>query len=83
MIKKLLLMFIILFSLSQSINPTVLNVPSDYSSIQSAINSSVNGDTILVAPGNYLENINFTGKNILVTNHYILNNDINARIMRA
>jgi parallel beta-helix repeat protein len=45
----------------------VLNVPSEgYPSIQQAINLSTNGDTIIVAPGRYFENINFIGKAITV-----------------
>jgi len=37
-----------------------------YSSIQYGIDQSINGDTILVQPGTYEENINFNGKNIVV-----------------
>src|SRR5262245_23192392 len=44
-----------------------LNVPADYPTIQSAINAANNGDTVLVAPGTYYENINFNGKAITVT----------------
>lgn len=44
-----------------------LNVPADYSTIQSAINAAVNGDTVLVSPGTYFETINFQGKAITVT----------------
>jgi len=53
-----------------------LQVPSAYSSIQLAINASTDGDIVLVAPGTYLENINFKGKNILVTSHFILSDDL-------
>ena len=45
---------------------TVINVPADQPTIQAAINAAVNGDTVLVAPGTYLENINFLGKAITV-----------------
>ena len=45
---------------------TVINVPADQPTIQAAINAAVNGDTVLAAPGTYLENINFLGKAITV-----------------
>ena len=44
--------------------PATLLVPSTYSSIQYAIEEALPGDTILVAPGTYFENINFLGKSI-------------------
>jgi hypothetical protein len=53
----------------------VLNVPDDYGSIQAAINASQNGDTVLAAEGTYFENINFSGKNIIVASRYLLDND--------
>jgi len=43
-----------------------IHVPADYPTIQEAINTSVNGDTVLVAPGTYVENIDFVGKAIIV-----------------
>ena len=44
-----------------------IQVPGNYPTIQSAINAANNGDTVLVAPGTYVENINFSGKAITVT----------------
>jgi predicted outer membrane repeat protein len=41
-------------------------VPDDYSTIQGAIDASVDGDTIIVKPGTYVENIDFKGKAIKV-----------------
>ncbi|MBN2592123.1 MAG: hypothetical protein JXA81_01350, partial [Sedimentisphaerales bacterium] len=42
-------------------------VPADYATIQQAIDDSNDGDVIVVGPGTYYENINFSGKNIVVT----------------
>ena len=49
-----------------------IHVPADYAKIQLAINASVNGDTVLVAPGTYYENIIFRGKRIVLTSWYAL-----------
>ena len=53
-----------------------INVPDDFNKIQDAINNSVDGDTIVVAPGTYFENVNFRGKNILVSSHYLFDEDV-------
>jgi len=44
----------------------VISVPGDYSTIQDAIQAAAAGDSILVAPGLYKENIDFLGKAITV-----------------
>jgi hypothetical protein len=45
----------------------ILNVPSEYTTIQAGINASINGDTVLVAPGEYAEIDTIQDKNILLT----------------
>jgi len=44
----------------------VINVPGDYSSIQTAIVAASNFDTILVGSGTYHENLDFLGKRLVV-----------------
>lgn len=61
----LLMSFFIFCAHSRAEN---LYVPSaNYPAIQSAIDDANNGDTIIVSPDTYKENINFSGKLITVT----------------
>ena len=46
---------------------STINVPGNATSIQAGINAASDGDTVLVAPGTYVENIDFMGKAITVT----------------
>jgi hypothetical protein len=45
---------------------STLIVPTDYATIQAAIDAAVAGDHVLVLPGNYAEQIDFLGKDIVV-----------------
>jgi hypothetical protein len=52
-----------------------LLVPADFLTIQQAIDSSSDADTVLVSPGTYTENIIYRGKNVVVTGRYLVDHD--------
>jgi len=76
---KLSILFIAFIFISQLnlFAQDTLHVPSEFSTIQSAIDSSSNGDLILVDDGIYYENINFKGRAITVASNFIVDTDTN------
>lgn len=54
---QLAVLGIIVFVFAQQTNAVTRLVPSQYTTIQGAINACLNNDSVLVAPGNYSENI--------------------------
>jgi len=64
--------FITVLLLMKLVNAEIINVPDDHATIQSAINASVDSDTIIVSPGIYYENIDYSGKSILIASYYLL-----------
>ncbi|MEE9167882.1 MAG: T9SS type A sorting domain-containing protein [Candidatus Neomarinimicrobiota bacterium] len=54
---------------------STIRVPQDQLTIQEGIDSSIDGDTVLVDTGRYVENINFNGKNIVVASLLLVTGD--------
>lgn len=74
---------IILVTLISSTNADTITVKQDgtgdYTVIQNAINASINGDTVLVYPGTYYENIDFAGHSITLASLVLTTGDINYK----
>jgi len=65
----------VLLCLNVSGRATVINIPADYPTIQQGIDASIDGDTVLVQPGTYVENINFNGHNIVLGSLFLTTGD--------
>ncbi|MBN1212538.1 MAG: right-handed parallel beta-helix repeat-containing protein, partial [candidate division Zixibacteria bacterium] len=63
--------FLLIFIAVCPVSATILHVPIEYTTIQSAIDVATDGDTVLIRPDIYYENIDFSGKNITVASYLI------------
>jgi parallel beta-helix repeat protein len=65
--KTVLLSSVALVCLASSLTlGATIHIPVDQSSIQSGIDASASGDTVLVTPGSYSEQLDFRGKKVVV-----------------
>lgn len=72
--KQLYILFTFICLTSSTLAEKII-VPTKFSTIQQAIDSSVNGDTVLVMPGIYFENLKMKGKSIVLTSMFYLDMD--------
>lgn len=68
--KPLFLLALVGWSASVVQAGNVLRVPADYPSIQAAVNAAQEGDTVLVSPGIYYENVQLRGRNIVLSSRF-------------
>lgn len=72
--KKLLYLTFLIF-ITSAVFAQIKYVPTDYEIIQHAIDDAQDGDTIIVEPGIYCQQIDFKGKAITVASRYLLDPD--------
>ena len=68
-------LIIFIMAIATALHSQVIHVPADYATIQQGIAAASDGDTVLVAENTYVENINFSGKAILVASEFIIDGD--------
>jgi len=66
---------VVVFMIPALILGEILHVPDDFENIQAGIDAAEDGDTVLVEPGEYVENIDFDGKNIVVGSLFLILNN--------
>jgi len=57
------------------VRAAVITVPSDQTTIQSAVNIAIDGDTVLVSPGIYFETVTFIGYDIVLGSLFLTTDD--------
>lgn len=67
-------MKIIIFFLAAAsyLSAELISIPHEYRTIQAGIDHSADGDTVLVYPGIYYENLNFSGRHIVLASRYLI-----------
>ena len=62
MLKKVIIIALICCLVFSVGSARIRHVPAEYPTIQDGINDCSGGDTLLVEPGTYYENLNFNGQ---------------------
>lgn len=73
--RRILLYTCFVFTFPLMVLGITINIPDDFETIQAGIEASEDGDIVLVAPGEYVENISFIGRAITVASLIQTTND--------
>jgi hypothetical protein len=63
------------FCLPQGLSARILNIPDEYQTIQAGVNASENDDTVLVQPGEYVENLVISDRDLVLASLYLTTGD--------
>ena len=74
-IRNFLIIAIVALLLALSVSATIINIPDDYATIQAGIDASSDGDTVLVQPGTYAENLNIDNRSIKLASLFYTTGD--------
>ncbi len=72
--QKSVVVVLVLFFSNMAL-PTIHNVPTDYTTIQAAVNASADGDTVLLAHGTYYEQVNVNFRRLTLAGGFLFSHD--------
>ncbi|MCP4633376.1 MAG: T9SS type A sorting domain-containing protein [candidate division Zixibacteria bacterium] len=73
--KKFSVFAFLILLFTTNANSRIIDVPDEYPTIQEGIDASSDGDTVLVQPGTYCENISIDVDNLVLGSLYLLTSD--------
>lgn len=71
---------------SAAASAAIINVPSNFSTIQEAVDAAQPNDTIIIASGTYNVNLTISNKSLVLASNYILSQneaDVNSTIIKS
>ncbi len=71
--KKAIFIIVLLSLFAETM--AVINIPDDYPTIQQGIDVAIPGDTILIAPGTYIEELEIEQKDLTLGSHFLTSGD--------